>query len=194
MSKNEKICVMIDGVEFINSSEFVSASNYLLAKKEVKRYSSKNESVIRGLWLGALYQNYLLRGYLADIRLEFIDKKIGYGIFANRDIKEGAYIGEYVGEIKRYLPLRYRRNDYVGELRISEDVPLKFIIDAEKKGNLTRFINHSPDPNLHSLTIINKGMMHAIFVAKRPILKNNQLTYNYGDAYWRKREPPAIIN
>lgn len=190
----EKKCIIVDGVEYIDTSEFISSSNYLLAKKEVKKYSRKKESVIRALWLGSLYQKYLEKGFVADLRLQYISDEIGYGIFANKDIKEGQYVGEYVGEIKRYLPLRYRRNDYIGELRVSDEVPLKFIIDAERKGNLTRFINHSDNPNLQSLTVIANGMMHAVFVAGKAIQKDIQLTYNYGEAYWRKREPPLTIN
>jgi hypothetical protein len=191
---SEKKCMIIDGVEFIDTCEFVSSSNYLLAKKEVRNYNCKNESVLKALWMGTLYQEKLKDGYFANLRLEYIDDVLGYGIFANQEIKEGQYVGEYVGEIKRYLPLRFRRNDYLGELRVGEEVPLKFIIDAEKKGNLTRFINHSISPNLQSLTVITQGMMHVIFVAKQTINKDQQLTYNYGEAYWKRRSNPLTIN
>lgn len=180
-------------VELISTKHFASPKILLSVQREVARYSDNSPSVIKGKWLGALYQNEIETGTLIDCRLEWVSDLIGFGVFLNRVIKKGEYIGEYVGEVKRYLPLRSSRNDYVGELRISDYVPLKFIVDARNKGNLTRYINHSETPNLQSITVICKGMMHAIFVAKKEIQNDAQLTYDYGPAYWRHRKEPLAI-
>lgn len=60
----------------------------------------------------------------------------------------GAFIDEYVGEvidqnemIKRMKKKLYLNNNYMVQLKHDE------VIDATRKGNITRFINHSCEPN-----------------------------------------------
>lgn len=60
----------------------------------------------------------------------------------------GTFVDEYMGEvidqdemIKRMKLKVYIHNNYMVQLRHDE------IIDATRKGNITRFINHSCDPN-----------------------------------------------
>jgi hypothetical protein len=56
----------------------------------------------------------------------------------------------------------------------------KFMLDAEKQGNLTRFINHSDSPNLEAKT---RADGQIVFVAKRNIYFGEELTFNYGAAF-----------
>lgn len=60
----------------------------------------------------------------------------------------GTFVDEYMGEvinqhemIKRMKKKLYRNNNYMVQLNHDE------IIDATRKGNITRFINHSCEPN-----------------------------------------------
>lgn len=60
----------------------------------------------------------------------------------------GTFVDEYMGEvidqhemIKRMKKKLYRNNNYMVQLKHDE------IIDATRKGNITRFINHSCEPN-----------------------------------------------
>lgn len=60
----------------------------------------------------------------------------------------GSFVDEYVGEvidqhemIKRMKTKLYMNNNYMVQLKHDE------IIDATRKGNITRFINHSCEPN-----------------------------------------------
>lgn len=60
----------------------------------------------------------------------------------------GSFVDEYMGEvidqhemIKRMKTKLYMNNNYMVQLKHDE------IIDATRKGNITRFINHSCDPN-----------------------------------------------
>lgn len=60
----------------------------------------------------------------------------------------GTFVDEYVGEVinhdemfKRMRKKLYRNNNYMVRLKHDE------IIDATRKGNITRFINHSCEPN-----------------------------------------------
>lgn len=60
----------------------------------------------------------------------------------------GTFVDEYMGEvidqnemIKRMKKILYKNNNYMVQLKHDE------IIDATRKGNITRFINHSCEPN-----------------------------------------------
>ena len=63
-----------------------------------------------------------------------------------------------------------------------------FVIDAEKGGNLTRFINHSDQPNLEPIGVFWKGSLHIILRSLKKIQKGEQLTYDYGADYWSRRK------
>ena len=65
-----------------------------------------------------------------------------------------------------------------------------YTIDAKHKGNITRFINHSYEPNLEPLGVFSRGVMHIILRTKKWIKKGQQITYDYGPQYWKKREKP----
>lgn len=178
---------MVNDFQLIRHLFFDSEKLLLAVKKEVQSYSRDDRTVVEALWKGALYKPFIDEGFVAEHTLEWISEAIGYGLFAAKSYKKGGFIGEYVGEVKRFLPLRCRRNDYIGELRVAEHVPLRFILDSEKKGNMTRFINHSDTPNLKSMTVISSGLLHAIFVANQDIAPGQQFCYNYGPTYWRLR-------
>lgn len=80
----------------------------------------------------------------------FRTEKKGFGIRANDDIPQETFIIEYVGEVlnnkqfdkraKKYSKDK-NRHYYFMALRSNA------IIDATTKGNISRFINHSCDPN-----------------------------------------------
>ncbi|KAM3263825.1 hypothetical protein P3L10_000819 [Capsicum annuum] len=74
----------------------------------------------------------------------------GWGVVAAESINKGDFIIEYIGEViddalgeKRLWDMKYKgdKNFYMCELRKD------FTIDATFKGNLSRFLNHSCDPN-----------------------------------------------
>jgi SET domain-containing protein len=67
------------------------------------------------------------------------------------------------------------------------------VIDAEEKGNFTRFINHSDEPNLTSRWIVVDGIYHVILFANQLIPKGTQLTYDYGPNYWSQRPGPLCL-
>lgn len=65
------------------------------------------------------------------------------------------FINEYVGEVidqlemlKRMKSKLYRNNNYMVQLKHDE------ILDATCKGNITRFINHSCEPNCTAEKVI----------------------------------------
>lgn len=74
----------------------------------------------------------------------------GWGLIAKQDLKEGDLVVEYVGELINNAEMRQRieekeaqKSDVYYFLTLTKDL----IIDAERKGNMARFMNHSCDPN-----------------------------------------------
>lgn len=104
----------------------------------------------------------------------------GLGLFARKGIGAGCKVIEYCGEVigqavadrreKSYslLPL-YRHDCYL--FRVGDDC----IIDATRKANVARFINHSCDPNCESK--IERGRI--IIYAIKDISPGEELSYNY---------------
>ena len=87
------------------------------------------------------------------------------------------YIGEYIKE--KYANLReklYERQGYDDYMfRVEDDL----IIDATKKGNLARFINHSCDPNCYTRIIQVANTPRVVIYSKRYIKAGEELTYDY---------------
>ena len=67
---------------------------------------------------------------------------MGWGLMAIEDIPKGAIIGQYVGVIVDFQ--NPPPSQYCAEVEIDDQW---YLIDAGEKGNKTRFINHSCNPN-----------------------------------------------
>lgn len=142
--------------------------------------------------LGKKFIRRIETGYLPHTSIRWIDDRIGYGLFAEGVIAENSYVGEYTGIVRRndrkyFEPL----NNYCYEYPVLDEIGRSFVIDATD-GNLTRFINHSFNPNLKPLHVFYDGFYHLIFVSLRQIEKGEQLSYNYGESYWYLRSPPLL--
>jgi hypothetical protein len=143
------------------------------------------------LWFGAYYENEINTHSVADVYLKWIDPVKEFGLYANADIKKHTYMGEYTGCIRKYKKKIDDRNAYCFEYSIgSKTTP--YTIDAREKGSLIRFVNHSDSPNLSPLSVYQNGVMHIIFRTNRDVKKNEELTYDYGPNYWKRREKPRI--
>lgn len=94
----------------------------------------------------------------------------GEGLFAMEDIKKGEYIIEYVGEIK------YKETQSIYGLKYHE---IELWIDATKKGNTSRFFNHSCNPNCVLEQWSVNGMPHMCFFANKDINSGTELTFDY---------------
>ncbi|KAG8305643.1 Histone-lysine N-methyltransferase setd2 [Homalodisca vitripennis] len=74
----------------------------------------------------------------------------GYGLRALEDISPDTFLLEYVGEVLDPKEFRKRAKEYAKDKNLHfYFMALKSdsIIDATQKGNISRFINHSCDPN-----------------------------------------------
>ena len=160
-------------------------------KKSTKRVARPHLKQMN-TWTLALHQKAMECPKRDLFYIRWINPYLGYGVFAAQDIPALCYIGEYIGVIRKRRFRKYRFNDYVfGYVAADRDVP--YIIDAKEEGNFSRFINHGDEPNLTSRWVVKEGLTHIILFANTLILKDRQLTYDYGPHYWRSRTAPSLI-
>ncbi|GJN90606.1 hypothetical protein Rhopal_003618-T1 [Rhodotorula paludigena] len=106
----------------------------------------------------------------------------GYGLFALEHIPIGDMVIEYVGELIRQQVADRREKAYerqgIGSsylFRVDEDL----VVDATKKGNLGRLINHSCAPNCTARIITINGVKKIVIYAKSNIEPGEEVTYDY---------------
>ncbi|KAG5437530.1 hypothetical protein PCANB_000958 [Pneumocystis canis] len=105
-----------------------------------------------------------------------------WGLYAMEHIDMGDMVIEYVGEIIRQTVADIRERQYerqgIGSsylFRIDDDT----VVDATKKGNIARFINHSCDPSCTAKIIRVEGEKKIVIYAHRDIEKGEEITYDY---------------
>lgn len=124
------------------------------------------------------------------VRLElFKHKDMGWGVRALQPISRGTFVCEYVGEIITDQKANDLKEDsYLFNLENPGAAEL-YCIDAYNYSNVSRFINHSCDPNLMSVrSFINhhdKRFPRIAFFAVQDIKENEQLSYDYGKTFWK---------
>ncbi|KAI0299437.1 hypothetical protein B0F90DRAFT_1728647 [Multifurca ochricompacta] len=103
-----------------------------------------------------------------------------WGLYAMERISRGEMVIEYVGEVIRAQVADKREKAYerqgIGSsylFRIDEDL----VVDATKKGNLGRLINHSCDPNCTAKIITINGEKKIVIYAKQDIELGDEITY-----------------
>ncbi|CAN0440026.1 unnamed protein product, partial [Ectocarpus sp. 8 AP-2014] len=80
----------------------------------------------------------------------------GFGVFTTQAIGAHELVAEFVGErinldeAKKRVEGYRRTNTQERVVRLGED---EMFIDATRKGNLARFLNHSCDPNVYMLAV-----------------------------------------
>lgn len=139
------------------------------------------------------FQNELDFEKIAPISIRWIDSVIGYGAFAEKEIRVGAYVGEYTGVVRHLSRLHSDHNPYCFHYPTRFWSLKYFVIDSMREGNFTRFVNHSQHPNLDPLCLVDRGLLHQIFIANKVIKPGEQLTFNYGDDYWIKRKQVEVL-
>ncbi|XP_068652375.1 histone-lysine N-methyltransferase ASHR3 isoform X2 [Aristolochia californica] len=106
----------------------------------------------------------------------------GWGVVAAESIKKGEFVIEYLGEViddalceQRLWDMKYKgaKKFYMCEIRKD------FTIDATFKGNSSRFLNHSCDPNCKlEKWQVDEETRLGVF-ASRSIEAGESLTYDY---------------
>ena len=109
-------------------------------------------------------------------------EKKGYGVFAAEKINRCEFVIEYIGEVisrseyKQRLATEYaidtEASYYCMELG-------RCIVDAYKKGNKARFINHSCEPNCECMVYKVNGMERLAIWSKKMIKVGEEITFDY---------------
>ncbi|VVC46251.1 Post-SET domain,AWS domain,PWWP domain,SET domain [Cinara cedri] len=112
----------------------------------------------------------------------FLTKNRGWGLKTLDIIKKESFIIEYVGDLldgeefnKRMNILIKKRNENHYFFHINNSR----IIDAGSKGNFSRFMNHSCEPNCESYKWIVNGETRVGFFALHDIAAGSELVFNY---------------
>jgi SET domain-containing protein len=145
------------------------------------------------LLLGERFLPQIQSAYMPKVSVRWISDAIGHGLFAECDLPEGAYVGEYTGHVRKndqryFQPL----NNYCYEYPVPDELGRSYVIDATN-GNLTRYINHSFTPNLRPVHAFANGFYHLIFLTLTAIPAGTQLCYDYGQNYWYVRDRPQPL-
>jgi SET domain-containing protein len=100
----------------------------------------------------------------------------GWGVFAGEDIKKGARIVQYKGELIAQSEAWRREQGYLKRQRIwIFSISDRWAVDAAYGGNVARYVNHSCRPNCYSDTFGREVWI----LAGRRIRKGEELTYDY---------------
>ncbi|XP_027774532.1 histone-lysine N-methyltransferase ASHH1-like [Solanum pennellii] len=106
----------------------------------------------------------------------------GWGLLADENIKAGQFIIEYCGEVisseaakkRSYV---YEAHEVKETYMISLDT--NYVIDSTRKGNFSRFLNHSCRPNCETRKWTVLGETRLGIFAMKDISVGKELTINY---------------
>ncbi|CAD5116026.1 DgyrCDS4959 [Dimorphilus gyrociliatus] len=106
----------------------------------------------------------------------------GKGLKALEDIYAGGFIIEYVGEVIHFKNMHKRLKEYKKQ-KLTHHYLLQLsaeeVVDATRKGNRSRFINHSCDPNCKTDKWTVNGAVRIGFFAIRSIKAGEEITFDY---------------
>lgn len=128
---------------------------------------------------------------IAKASIQWIDNTLGYGAFLDEDVPAGAYIGEYTGIVRRLYREKPDHNAYCFSYPTRFWSRKPFAIDSLHEGNITRFFNHSERPTVQTICIVDRGLLHQVFITTRPLDCGTPLTFDYGQEYWERRSMNA---
>lgn len=111
----------------------------------------------------------------------FKTEKKGYGVKSIRKIEKGNFILEYIGEIITKEEYEERTRTIYRNDQHSYGMSLKgqYIIDAHKKGNISRYVNHSCNPNCEIQSWNVNGLPRLALFSIKEIQRAEELTYDY---------------
>ncbi|CAH1785103.1 unnamed protein product [Owenia fusiformis] len=106
----------------------------------------------------------------------------GWGLKTNVDIKKGEFVNEYVGELiseeECQRRIKQAHDDNICNFYMMT-LDSRRVIDAGPKGNMSRFMNHSCDPNCVTQKWTVLGDIRVGLFAKVDIPAGTELTFNY---------------
>lgn len=163
-------------------SEEVLKSIFFRTEKAKMEDSIPSEKV----WMGVYFDREIRSEFHPPVSIRHIDAEVGCGVFAQQRIASCGFVGEYTGVVREREKKPPKDSVYLVRYPVWGSERKKFLLDAELKGNFTRFINHSTTPNLSLQSVYWRGIPRMILIALKEILPGEQLTFDYGDLFWKE--------
>uniref|UniRef100_A0A8D0DU92 Histone-lysine N-methyltransferase SETD2 n=1 Tax=Salvator merianae TaxID=96440 RepID=A0A8D0DU92_SALMN len=117
----------------------------------------------------------------ADVEVILTEKK-GWGLRAAKDLPSNTFVLEYCGEVLDHKEFKTRVKEYARNKNIHYYfMALKNdeIIDATQKGNCSRFMNHSCEPNCETQKWTVNGQLRVGFFTTKLVPSGSELTFDY---------------
>ena len=108
----------------------------------------------------------------------------GWGTFAPRAIESGTFLVEYRGELISQSEAEWRGKIY--DAKASSylfDLNDVQVVDAARKGNRSRFINHSRQASASTKILSTRGDQHIGIFARRNLAQGEEIFFDYGPKY-----------
>lgn len=182
----------ITDAKFSNELIFENLKIREKIRKKIEKLYKKGELTRQQLWFGAYFRKEIESLFIPDIEIRFINKTLGYGVFAKRDFSKLEFIAQYSGLVRKSRRSD-RMNAYCFEYLLANGVKTAYTVDAQDQGGIGRMINHSENPNLQSSLATIDFLNHIVLITSRPVKKGEQLCYDYGPDYWSHREKPIHL-
>ncbi|XP_039497074.1 histone-lysine N-methyltransferase EHMT2 isoform X1 [Drosophila santomea] len=108
----------------------------------------------------------------------------GWGVRALANVPKGTFVASYTGEILTAMEADRRTDD-----SYYFDLDNGHCIDANYYGNVTRFFNHSCEPNVLPVRVFYEHQDYRFpkiaFFACRDIDAGEEICFDYGEKFWR---------
>ncbi|KAK3551278.1 hypothetical protein QTP70_013951, partial [Hemibagrus guttatus] len=117
----------------------------------------------------------------ADFEVILTESK-GWGLRAAKDLQPNTFVLEYCGEVLDHREFKSRVKEYARSKNIHYYfMALKNneIIDATLKGNCSRFMNHSCEPNCETQKWTVNGQLRVGFFTTKAVKAGTELTFDY---------------
>lgn len=174
----------LEDFEYLSYPTFETKESLELVLRTVSKAKAEDKIPAEKIWMGIYFDKEIRMGVHAPISVRHIDDQIGYGVFAEKKIPPCSFVGEYTGLIQEKTPKQLKTKNYCLRYAVWEGKK-NFAIDAEGRGNFTRFLNHSSTPNLGLQSVYWRGVPRMIFISLREISEGDQLTFDYGPIFWK---------
>ncbi|XP_067835011.1 histone-lysine N-methyltransferase SETD2 isoform X2 [Heptranchias perlo] len=121
------------------------------------------------------------RRLYADVEVILTERK-GWGLRAAKELSVNSFVLEYCGEVLDHKEFKTRVKEYARNKNIHYYfMALKNdeIIDATLKGNCSRFMNHSCEPNCETQKWTVNGQLRVGFFTTKTVPAGAELTFDY---------------
>lgn len=185
---------LFEDLEYLSCPVFESEKVFEEVLQKTRKAKLEDAILPEKIWLGVYFDKEIQKGLHPAVSIRHVDNEVGYGVFAEQRIPPCGYLGEYTGCIQQKASKLLKDKQYCVRYSVWNITRKNFTVDAEKRGNFTRFINHSANPNLGLQSVYWKGIPRMIFVALQEILPGTQLTFDYGSYFWKESpQAPRLI-